>query len=103
MIVIRILSLIFILVGIVLLLFSASALRVRKDFIDRASLTHGAITEVIRRKPSTTMRGSSFAINYYYKVRYDTDLGETIEFVNSEWHGSPEYKVGEEVPVLYHP
>ncbi len=103
MIVIRILSLIFILIGIVLLIFSFSAFKYRKDFINRASLTHGSITEVIRRRPSTTMRGSSFAVRHYYKVRYDTDRGQSSEFVNSEWHGSPEYKVGEEVPVLYHP
>ena len=103
MIVIRILSLIFVLTGVVLLIFSFSAFKYRKDFISRASLTHGSVTEVIRRRHSSTMRGSSLAVSHYYKVRYDTDRGQSIEFVNSESHGSPEYKVGEEVPVLYHP
>ena len=103
MIVIRILSLIFTLIGAVLLIFSLSAFKYRKDFINRASPTRGSVTEVIRRRPSTMMRGSSFAVMHYYKVRYDAGRGQSIEFVNSEWHGSPEYSVGEEVPVLYHP
>jgi hypothetical protein len=103
MIAIRILSLVFVLLGIVLLTLSVSELRRRKEFIERASLARGAITEVIRRRASTSMRGSSFATRYYYRVRYDTGRGESVEFVNSDWHGSPEYRVGEEVPVLYHP
>ena len=104
MIVIRVISSIFILVGIVFLIFSVSAFRYRKDFIDRASPARGTITEVIPKRPSTMIGSrSSFAIQYYYKVRYETRRGESIEFVNSDWHGSPEYRVGQEVPVLYHP
>ncbi|MCA1636506.1 MAG: DUF3592 domain-containing protein [Acidobacteria bacterium] len=104
MLVIRVISSIFILVGIVLLAFGASALRYRKDFIARASPARGTITEVIRRRPSTMIGSrSSLAIQYYYKVRYETHRGESTEFVNSDWQGSPEYAVGQEVPVLYHP
>ena len=104
MIVIRIISSIFILVGVVFLIFSLSALRYRKDFIGRARPTRGTITEVIRRRPSA-MIGSrgSFAIRYHYKVKFETDRGESVEFVNADWQGSPEYKVGQEVSVLYHP
>ena len=104
MIVIRVISSIFILAGIALLIFSASALRYRKDFIDRASPTRGTITEVIRKRPSTMIGSrSSFAIQYHYKVKYETGRGESIEFVNSDWQGSPEYQVGQEVSILYHP
>jgi hypothetical protein len=104
MIVIRVVSTIFILVGIASLILSVSALWYRKDFIDRASPARGTITEVIPKRPSTMIGSrSSFAIQYYYKVRYETRRGEAIEFVNPDWQGSPEYKVGQEVPVLYHP
>lgn len=102
MIVIRIISAVLILAGFVFLTFSVSAFRYRKEFLSGASPARGVVAEVIRRRNTSVLRGSTFTSSYYYRVRYETGRGEGVEFVNPDWHNSPEYEVGEEVPVLYH-
>src|SRR3712207_5962495 len=99
MIVIRVISVTFIIAGALLLWGGARAFRNRRDFIASAQPARGVVTGVERRRPRT--RTTGFAVTYYFRVRYETAVGQTVEFVTAEGHSSPEYKVGDLVPVLY--
>jgi hypothetical protein len=98
--VIRVLSIIFVLVGAILLWLDFSAYRGKQEFINAAVPAEGEVVETIRRQVSTR-RGSS--TKYYYKVRYAVGQGQSIEAVLEQGTSSPEYQVGERVPILYEP
>lgn len=98
--VIRVLSIIFILVGAILLWLDLSAYRSKQEFIKTAVPTEGEVVETIRRQISTR-KGST--TKYYYRVRYAVGQEQSIEAVLEQGTSSPEYKVGERVPILYEP
>lgn len=98
--VIRVLSIIFVLVGAILLWLDFSAYRGKREFIKTAVPAEGEVVETIRRQVSTR-KGSS--TKYYYRVRYMVGQGQSIEAVLEQGTSSPEYQVGERVPILYEP
>ena len=101
LIVIKVLSLVFVLAGLALLGFGVPEYARTRDFIETARPAQGTVTEVIPR--TTRSRKGTASTSYYYRVTYATDYGATIEFVNDEETASPEFRAGETVPVLFNP
>jgi hypothetical protein len=101
LIVIKVISVIFVLAGLALLGFGVPEYARTRDFIEKASPAQGTITEVIPR--TTRSRKGTASTSYYYRVTYATGYGAAIEFVNGEETASPEFRPGETVPVLFDP
>ena len=89
------------LAGILLIGLSVPRFTRQMDFIDAASTTRGEITEVARRTGRSFRMG--WITNYLYKVRFQTDGGETVEVFSPEGQSTPEYEVGDVVTILYAP
>lgn len=100
MFVVRVLSSVFILVGAGLLAVGMTQYNARQDFVQRASVAHGTVTQVV---PKSVRARIGFSTVYHYQVQYTTDRGERVEFVTADYHSSPEYAIGKAVPVLYEP
>jgi hypothetical protein len=98
--VIKVLSIIFILAGTLLLIFAFSAYRSKSAFITTASPADGVVVETIRRSVSSRTGPHT---KYYYKIRYETAAAGSVEAIPDEGHNSPDYKVGDRVQILYDP
>lgn len=97
--VIRIISFVFIAAGIILLLFGYREYKAKKTFTNQAQAMTGKVTEVIKRTRSGS-KGSTTTV-YHYRVAYQTNDGRQLEFISDKSHSSPEYRIGDSVPVLY--
>ncbi|HEY7160295.1 MAG TPA: DUF3592 domain-containing protein, partial [Acidobacteriota bacterium] len=97
--VIRIISFVFVSVGILLLVLGYREYKFKKAFINQAQATTGKVTEVIKH----TRRGSKghTSTEYHYRVVYQADSTQK-EFVSDKSHSTAEYQIGDVVPVLYH-
>jgi len=100
MIVIKILSVIALLVGVILLVAGISAYSERQAFLARAQPASGVIIGIERE--TSSMSGRTFT-SFYYRVRYATQRGDSLEFRTAEGSSSPEYSISETVPILYAP
>jgi hypothetical protein len=98
--VIRIISFVFVAAGILLLVFGYREYKLKKAFTDQAQSTTGKVAEVIKRVRRGTKGHTSTA--YHYRVSYQAN-GQQKEFVSDKSHSSPEYQIGDAVPVLYIP
>jgi hypothetical protein len=96
--VIRIISFVFVAVGILLLTLGYREYKLKKAFTNQAHSTTGKVTEVIKRIRSGS-KGSNTTV-YHYRVVYQAEATQK-EFVSDKSHGSPEYQIGDAVPVLY--
>lgn len=97
MVVIKVLSLIFLLTGMVLLGAALFVYQDTRDFLRRAQSGEGTITEVTRRAVRHRFTGTV----YDYTVRYGAAQGDNgVSFV-SRGHNAPDYTVGQVVPILY--
>jgi len=96
--VIRIISIVFVAAGILLLVFGYREYKLKKDFTSQAQATTGKVTEVVKR----VRRGSKghTSTEYHYRVVYQAESNQK-EFVSDKSHSSPEYHIGDAVPVLY--
>lgn len=101
MIVVRILSIVFVVVGLALLGFAAPEYVRTREFVDHARTAPGKVIDVVP-KTSRSRKGSA-STSYHYRIGYTTDTGAAIEFINDEETASPEYAVGDTVPVLFDP
>jgi Protein of unknown function (DUF3592) len=96
--VIRIISFVFVAAGILLLIFGYREYKLKKAFTNQAQATTGKVTEVIKRVRSGSKGHKS--TEYHYRVKYQADRIQK-EFVSDKSHSSPEYQIGDDVPVLY--
>jgi Protein of unknown function (DUF3592) len=96
--VIRIISFVFVAVGILFLAFGYREYKLKKAFTNQAQATTGRVMEVIKR----VRRGSKghTSTEYHYRVVYQADSMQK-EFVSDKSHSTPEYQIGDSVPVLY--
>jgi hypothetical protein len=97
MVVIRILSFIFLVAGIILVGAGLFVYQDTRDFLSRARSGAGTVTGVSRR---TVWHRFSSTV-YDYTVRYVPGEGATDEFFTSRGHNSPDYAVGQVVAILY--
>jgi hypothetical protein len=97
--VIRIISFVFVGAGILLLIFGYREYKLKKAFTNQAQATTGKVTEVIKRVRSGS-KGSK-STEYHYRVVYQAVDGTQKGFVSDKSHSSPEYQIGDAVPVLY--
>ncbi len=97
--VIRIISFVFVATGILLLVFAYREYKWKKAFTNQAQAATGKVTEVIKRVRSGS-KGSK-STEYHYRVVYQAVDGTQKEFVSDKSHSSPEYQIGDAVPVLY--
>ncbi len=97
--VIRIISFVFVAVGILLLVLAYREYKWKKAFTNQSQVATGKVTEVIKRTRSGSKGSTSTA--YYYRVAFQANDGKQKEFVSDKSHSTPEYQIGDAAPVLY--
>ncbi|MBK5971170.1 MULTISPECIES: DUF3592 domain-containing protein [Thiorhodovibrio] len=94
-------SILFALIGLVLLAIAAFAYDRTTGFIDTALSTTGTVVELTRSSQSGSSSGGGST--YRPVVRFQDRQGTTIEFVASVGSNPPSHRPGETVEVLYPP
>lgn len=96
--VIRIISFVFVAAGILLLILGYREYKIKKAFTHQAQATTGKVTDVIKRIRHGSKGKTS--TEYHYRVSYQAADSQK-EFISDKSHSTPEYQIGDSVPVLY--
>lgn len=98
-----ILAIISLIIGVVTLAGSVYTFIDTNDFLLRSVRAEGYVVEIDKEKG--TRFGSALPSPLYYRpvVRFTTDAGESVEFTEDLFSGTPLYHAGQRLPVLYIP
>ncbi|MBO9320163.1 MAG: DUF3592 domain-containing protein [Chloroflexus sp.] len=86
----------FTVVGLVLLFIGLFWLNATSERLKRMIDGTGTVVEVTRRRIGDD-------INYYPRIEFQTQTGETFQFESNTGGSSTSYRVGDQVPILYNP
>jgi hypothetical protein len=96
--IVRIISAVFIVLGLATLAAAISEYRERAAFADNASAVTGEVTKLTQRTRSGRKGTSTY---YTFTVRFVTPRGDTVEAEAMDSSSSPLYAEGERVPILF--
>lgn len=99
--ILKVIALVFSIIGIGMLVGSYFVYNNINQFVQTAVITTGKVIDLTWSR-STSSSGSSSGV-YYPVVRFETDRGQTIEFKGSTGSSPPSYKVGQDIKVIYSP
>ncbi|MBO9338424.1 MAG: DUF3592 domain-containing protein [Chloroflexus sp.] len=86
----------FTVIGLVLLFIGLFWLNATSERLKRMIDGTGTVVEVTRRRIGDD-------INYYPRIEFQTQTGETFQFESNTGGSSTSYRVGDQVPILYNP
>ncbi len=86
----------FTVIGLVLLFIGLFWLNATSERLTRMIDGTGTVVEVIRRRVGDDT-------NYYPRIEFQTQTGETFQFESNTGGSSTSYRVGDQVPILYNP
>jgi len=89
-------GLIFTVIGLVMLVIGLFWLKVTGERLTRMIDGTGTVVEVLQRRTGDD-------INYYPRIEFQTQTGETFQFESNTGGSSTSYRVGDQVPILYNP
>jgi hypothetical protein len=86
----------FTVIGLVVLFIGLFWLNATSERLKRMIDGTGTVVEVTRRRIGDD-------INYYPRIEFQTQTGETFQFESNTGGSSTSYRVGDQVPILYNP
>jgi len=89
-------ALTFTVIGLVVLFIGLFWLNATSERLKRMIDGTGTVVEVTRRRIGDD-------INYYPRIEFQTQTGETFQFESNTGGSSTSYRVGDQVPILYNP
>lgn len=83
-------------IGLVVLFIGLFWLNATSQRLTRMIDGTGTVVEVIRRRVGDD-------INFYPRIEFQTQTGETFQFESNTGGSSTAYRIGDQVPILYNP
>lgn len=74
-----------------------------RSFIATSVTTQGTVINFIRRSSTSNRTTSSRGYVYYPVIKFTPPSGDPITFESNSGSSSPEFRLGEQVEVLYNP